>query len=219
MVIRGDFHMHSTVSDGKATPCELVEHALRKGLRVISVTDHDSFRGSLAAWLYARLRGKPLIIVIGNEVRTDKGDVLVLCDREIRVPRELGALVDKAHEEGCLVIPAHPYDLSRIGIGDNVYSYRFDAIEIYNASAEPIANRRAAEAAEKLGLPGLANTDAHIPEMLGTAYNLIDVEGTSIDEILDSISKGRIRPVWRRTGLGLMLRRYMWSIERRLRSL
>ena len=210
--------MHSTVSDGKATPCQLVDTAVRVGLSVISVTDHNSFKGSVIAKRYARLKGKPVTVITGNEVRSDKGDVLVLCRDVVEVPVELGSLIDKAHDEGCLVVPAHPYDLSRLGIGDYVYRYPFDAIEVFNASAEPMANRRALEAASRLGLPGLADTDAHIPELLGTAYTLISGD-SGVDGILEAIRKGRVKPVWRRIGLSLILRRYAWSIERRLRKL
>ena len=36
-----DLHMHSTVSDGKLQPEELVDRAERLGLGLISITDHD----------------------------------------------------------------------------------------------------------------------------------------------------------------------------------
>ncbi len=218
-VVKADLHMHSSVSDGRATPCQLVDIAVSRGLGVISVTDHDSFKGSILAARYARLKGRPVVVVVGNEVRSSEGDVLVLCREEVRVPGDLGSLVDKAHEEGCLVVPAHPYDISRIGIGDNVYHYPFDAIEVYNASAEPVANRRAMEAALRLGLPGLANTDAHIPELLGVAYTLIAVDELGVEEVLEAIRRGLVKPQWRPPSLGLVLRRYMWSVERRMRGL
>ena len=37
-----DLHIHSTFSDGKDTPAEIVEAAKAAGLRYISITDHDS---------------------------------------------------------------------------------------------------------------------------------------------------------------------------------
>ncbi len=36
-----DLHMHSTYSDGSLTPAELLEMAEKKGLKLISITDHD----------------------------------------------------------------------------------------------------------------------------------------------------------------------------------
>lgn len=37
-----DLHMHTTASDGRSTPEELVAEAAARGLRVIAVTDHDT---------------------------------------------------------------------------------------------------------------------------------------------------------------------------------
>jgi 3',5'-nucleoside bisphosphate phosphatase len=40
-----DLHLHTTASDGTLNPQELVAHVLRKGMRIISITDHDSIAG------------------------------------------------------------------------------------------------------------------------------------------------------------------------------
>ena len=37
--------MHSTFSDGVLTPTELVDRAIKKGLSVVSLTDHDTVDG------------------------------------------------------------------------------------------------------------------------------------------------------------------------------
>lgn len=37
-----DLHTHTNVSDGKLSPAELVERAITKGVRVLSITDHDT---------------------------------------------------------------------------------------------------------------------------------------------------------------------------------
>jgi histidinol phosphatase-like PHP family hydrolase len=39
---RVDLHIHSTASDGQMTPLEVVQCALERHLRAISITDHDS---------------------------------------------------------------------------------------------------------------------------------------------------------------------------------
>lgn len=44
-----DLHTHTTASDGRATPEELVECALAAGVTVLSVTDHDTTGGLAAA--------------------------------------------------------------------------------------------------------------------------------------------------------------------------
>lgn len=44
-----DLHLHTTASDGSDTPSELIALAREAGLTVISVTDHDTLEGSIAA--------------------------------------------------------------------------------------------------------------------------------------------------------------------------
>lgn len=40
-----DLHTHSTASDGKLTPTDLVEYALKAGIEVLALTDHDTLSG------------------------------------------------------------------------------------------------------------------------------------------------------------------------------
>jgi predicted metal-dependent phosphoesterase TrpH len=52
----GDFHTHSTHSDGRLTPAQLAELAGRNGLQVMALSDHDNTAGldEMAAALHAR---------------------------------------------------------------------------------------------------------------------------------------------------------------------
>ena len=43
--MRVDLHLHTTASDGTDTPTTLVRKAWEKGIKVISVTDHDTVAG------------------------------------------------------------------------------------------------------------------------------------------------------------------------------
>ena len=40
-----DLHTHSTASDGKLAPAELVRHAVKAGIEVLALTDHDTLSG------------------------------------------------------------------------------------------------------------------------------------------------------------------------------
>jgi 3',5'-nucleoside bisphosphate phosphatase len=65
-----DLHTHTTASDGTYTPTELVEEAVRRGLRVLAVTDHDSVEAVEPARVAAQAH--PLLqIVAGIEINTD----------------------------------------------------------------------------------------------------------------------------------------------------
>ena len=65
-----DLHMHTTVSDGRLLPAQLIALAASRGLRVIAVTDHDSTEGLGEA--YATKEEYPeLTIIPGIELSTD----------------------------------------------------------------------------------------------------------------------------------------------------
>lgn len=49
MYRKGDFHLHTKVSDGKLSPKELVKLAQKEGTDIIAVTDHDTIGGLDAA--------------------------------------------------------------------------------------------------------------------------------------------------------------------------
>ena len=213
-------HIHTIYSDGRATPEEVLLYARDKGLRIIAITDHDSFQGALAAkHLAEKQYSGEVLVVVGNEVRTDKGDVLVYCYEPFNTPRELGLLIDKAHENNCLVVPAHPFDVLRLGIGEYIYEYSgWDAVEVWNASASKGANRKAIAAARELGLPGLANSDAHIPEYIGVAHTLIDVEELSIDSVFKAIRENKVKPRFGYPPFKVFMKRIAWSMERVFRK-
>jgi len=65
-----DLHTHTTASDGTLSPRELVRAAVRRGVRVLAVTDHDSTEG-LAEALDEAVRHPPLTIVPGLEINCD----------------------------------------------------------------------------------------------------------------------------------------------------
>ncbi len=67
----GDFHLHSTASDGVHSPAWVVERAAANGVRVLSLTDHDTTAGLPEAAAAAARLGVRLIP--GVEVSTDLG--------------------------------------------------------------------------------------------------------------------------------------------------
>ena len=52
-----DLHLHTTASDGRCTPRELVERAARGGVLVMAVTDHDTAAAVAEVRAEARERG------------------------------------------------------------------------------------------------------------------------------------------------------------------
>jgi predicted metal-dependent phosphoesterase TrpH len=76
---RVDLHIHSTASDGKLTPAEVVQEAAERGLTFIALADHDTVDGIAPA--LAAAKGFPSLKVIpGVEISTDipQGEVHML---------------------------------------------------------------------------------------------------------------------------------------------
>jgi 3',5'-nucleoside bisphosphate phosphatase len=65
-----DLHSHSTFSDGRLTPTQLVDLAYRNGVRVFSVTDHDIVDGLPEAFEAAG-RYPDFTLIPGIEMSTD----------------------------------------------------------------------------------------------------------------------------------------------------
>jgi len=77
--MRADLHLHTTASDGKLTPKELVLQAAELKLEVIAITDHDTVEG-IAPALEAAKNFPQLTLIPGVEINTDvpKGEVHIL---------------------------------------------------------------------------------------------------------------------------------------------
>lgn len=56
-----DLHMHTTASDGRCTPEELVDRAWHAGIRTMSITDHDTLAAIPLAAAAAARRGMTLV--------------------------------------------------------------------------------------------------------------------------------------------------------------
>jgi predicted metal-dependent phosphoesterase TrpH len=76
---RVDLHIHSSVSDGRLSPEEVVREASRRGLTVIALTDHDNV-GGIAPALAAARAFPSLRVIPGVELSTDlpQGEVHIL---------------------------------------------------------------------------------------------------------------------------------------------
>ncbi len=84
---RGDFHTHSTRSDGVLTPTQLIDLAASRGVRVMALTDHDTLDGQDEA-ATAAARHPGFLLVPGVELS---------CDVPGTEVHMLGLFVDSKH--------------------------------------------------------------------------------------------------------------------------
>ena len=181
--IVADLHMHTSHShDCSIEPAALVAHAEEEGLGAIAVTDHNVFAGALEAVELAR--GGELIVIPGEEVKTDRdGEVIGLFLRE-EIPRGMSfadTLAAIREQEGVVYVP-HPFDrMHSIPAPATLHRHlaEIDVLEVYNARLLFDAyNDEALRFARKYGLLMGAGSDAHVLQGVGTgALRLRRFEG------------------------------------------
>ena len=203
MQVKADLHVHSTYSaDSVITSKDLVFYAKKRGLTAVAITDHDQVEGARKI-----ARETDFLIIPGTEVSSLDGHIVGLNVQE-EIPRDLSAddTVDRIHAAGGIAIACHPYVLFKGSIGKHV-TKKFDAVETRNATSFPFksAARKAELLAERLGLPRVAGTDAHIPQTIGSAYTVIEAE-PNVEAILKAIVAGQCQPMGGPITLMLRLR-------------
>jgi glycosyltransferase involved in cell wall biosynthesis len=168
-----DLHLHTEWSHDCAIPAdELVEHAEAIGLGGIAVTDHNVFGGALETVESAR--GSELVVIPGEEVKTDgQGEVIGLfLEEEIPRGMSFGDTIAAIREQGGLVYLPHPFDRLH-AIPDPATLHRhlaeIDVFEVYNARLlRDSFNDEALRFARKYRLLQGAGSDAHVLQGLGT---------------------------------------------------
>jgi predicted metal-dependent phosphoesterase TrpH len=77
--MKADLHLHTTASDGRLEPKDLVSLAVKVGLDVIAITDHDTI-GGIEPALAAAEAFPSLMVIPGVEINTDvpHGEVHIL---------------------------------------------------------------------------------------------------------------------------------------------
>jgi predicted metal-dependent phosphoesterase TrpH/glycosyltransferase involved in cell wall biosynthesis len=171
--IVADLHMHTAASHDCSTPvAELLDHAEAKGLGAIAVTDHNVIAGALEAVELAR--GRDLVVIPGEEVKTDgEGEVIGLfLEREIPRGLSFADTIAAIREQGGLVYLPHPFDrLHAIPSAATLHRHlaEIDVLEVYNARLLFDAfNDEALRFARKYNLLIGAGSDAHVLQGVGT---------------------------------------------------
>jgi predicted metal-dependent phosphoesterase TrpH/glycosyltransferase involved in cell wall biosynthesis len=171
--IVADLHMHTHWShDCSIDVDELIDHAEAEGLGAIAVTDHNVFGGALEA--VERAKGRRLIVIPGEEIKTDgQGEVIGLFLKE-EIPRGLSfaETVAAVRAQGGLVYLPHPFDRMH-AIPDPATLHRhlaeIDVFEVYNARLLLEGyNDEALRFARKYNLTRAAGSDAHVLQGVGT---------------------------------------------------
>jgi predicted metal-dependent phosphoesterase TrpH len=168
-----DLHVHSFPASqcSSVSVEELVEEAKGIGLDGICLCDHNHARQADALEELRQKHG--YLILGGNEITTDQGDILVFgFEEDIQGVIQLKDLRERVLRAGGFMIAAHPFrgfltfGIGYLGLTPEGASARpvfkwVDAVEILNSKVSEKENSFAAKVAEGLRLPVTGGSDAH----------------------------------------------------------
>ncbi|MCX8196616.1 MAG: PHP domain-containing protein [Acidilobaceae archaeon] len=220
MELRVETHCHTYVSDGSASPEALLKSAEKKRLDAIAVTDHRTFRGSVLTQKYAKLVDSRVSVILATEAYTSWGDVLVFCPSPLPepLPRDPFELRDLAVQGNCVTAAPHPFHPFMPSVKGKLYEapQLFDAVEVWNGRSMVMFNLLAMRAAKRLGKPGIAGSDAHVPSAVGTAPTIVYAPSARPEDVLEAMRKGKVLPTLGIYSLPNLFRDAAWSIYKKV---
>jgi predicted metal-dependent phosphoesterase TrpH len=212
-----DMHVHTTIGspDSNLSPPRLLEATRELGLDGLVIAEHND------PWTEEQLESfrqeSGIFVCSGREWETNLGHIIVLGlrsdAREIKGVKELRRLV---LADGGFMIIAHPfrfypgpsnrlftrqYDGSSLAASELAHHPAFevvDAIEVLNYACTQKENQLAQEAAQMLGKPGVAGSDAHTYTELGRCVTIFQRTVRSEEELIEELRAGRYHLAQRR---------------------
>ncbi|MFA5228424.1 MAG: PHP domain-containing protein [Candidatus Paceibacterota bacterium] len=189
-----DLHCHTKYSYDAGSKIEkIIIQAKKMGIDGIAITDHENTNG----WKEALELGKKhnFLIVLGQEIKTSKGDVLGLFLKEKidgykKEPRFVMEEIKK--QNGIVVIP-HPFHNGE-GFKDDIKKYLdiINAIEVFNAR-KPFSSpdKKALQFAKDNNTGMTAGSDSHYYRGVGYAYTEADVN--NLEDFKEAIINKKTR--------------------------
>ena len=198
-----DFHIHTHYSfDGSASPQDIVDVAIEKGINCLAITDHRELKGAVIAKEYAK--DKSILIIPGIEINSRQGDILGLNLKEV-IPDKLSAreTVKRIKGQGGTVIISHPFgfmcSFNKKMLKDMLLE--IDGVEVLNNSLFRGNNKKALEFAQKHNLAFTAGSDSHSLNSVGKAYLEIPGEDLSVEEVLEAVKEKKGEVMGKEDGL------------------
>jgi hypothetical protein len=193
--LKGNLHTHTTLSDGRRTPPEVIADYQRRGYDYLAITDHDTYA---PVDEYQPLT--QMILLPGVEVTANGPHILQLGIRSACEPlADRQGVLDAINARGGLAILNHPNWQSHYNhfSQEMMQSLRGAAgIEVYNGVIERLeGSALASDRWDRLlssnrWLWGFANDDSHWTTDVGLAWNVVQAQSREPGAILDALHRG-----------------------------
>jgi predicted metal-dependent phosphoesterase TrpH len=202
MKINIDLHVHTKYSKcALLNPDEIEPLALKRGLDAVAITDHNTIAGALEVKNHA----KKIKVIIGEEIKTTKGEIIgYFLNEQISPFLSPEETIKEIKHQGGLASVPHPFDRLRSSRLEAETLEKIlpnlDMIEIFN-SRDILTGQDFGliEKACQMGSVPVAGSDAHLRIEVGRSYlTMEDFEGP--EDFLEKIKKShyvkRKSPFW-----------------------
>ena len=240
--VLANLHTHTTQSNGFLTPEQAVLWHLRRGYKVVAITDSNTVKGGEIAKRFVERANLhtashtshplPLTLLVGEEFR-GKTHLVMLNIRKDISPRnfDVPAAIKEAKRQGGVVIAAHPWS-GRHSIYE-LHKWGVDGFEIVNGSVLGDEELRALCRKHKLAVLGSLDfrsgyapeTATVLPVWANTPEKVAEALRKGICAVIyfpDQVSDGKFSPLkswldklgdlWRTGGVANLLGVAFWAI-------
>lgn len=223
-MLKVGLHIHTKYShDSLSEPEDLLELAKKQNFDVLGICDHNTTKGAIETRKIAHREYKDILVLLGQEIKTECGDMIVF-GTDKNLPTRIFELLDEANSKGLFVMMPHPFDrlrkTSAVGLNMPPKEFervlrRIDAVEVFNARCLfNRFNKQAEGLCENYGLSGIASSDAHVVGDIGNTYNVLDCK-KSESEVLETLRSGKFLWYGRRMSNMKFMKRGLAKLSRR----
>ncbi len=194
------FEMHCHTSEH--SPCShvrAVDHVrdcMRRGLDGLVLTDHHYlWRDDEIDMLRLHADAPPeFVILTGQEVYSSEfDDLLVYGSSRAHMVGTPASMLRRRYPAAALVW-AHPWRWGNRPKDGDLHHELLDGVEVYNGQQGDDENRYGMAAYRRLGLVGIAGSDAHFHDTAGRSPTRFERPVHTIAELAREIRAGRCRP-------------------------
>jgi len=185
--VRAITHIHTRYSwDGNLAPSRLIDALVDIDIDLAVVSDHDSFQGALDCRQLIGERALALQVPVAAEIRTDRGDVIVILENAggslppIHELKEWHRLVPAVRDLEGLIWLAHPYRGHEFV---EELAAAADVLEVFNARCSAEENRNAALLGSRHDLIPGYGADVHRRAEIGGCVVEYEDRGSVIETL------------------------------------
>ncbi|MCF6466281.1 PHP-associated domain-containing protein [Clostridium sp. Cult2] len=201
MIIDTHVHENKYSSDSFIDLKKAIDMAKLIGLDGMCITNHDNNHLRKDLGDYVKING--ILVIVGAEVLTHQGDILVFGLKDI--PKEkihAEELLKLVRKHKGVAIAAHPFRNNNRGLENHLHEVAdlLHGVESFNGSTYSYHNLYAYATATQLGLPSFGASDAHVLDRIGK-YATKFYDGIRDDkDFIEAVKAKTFHPVMRKDG-------------------